>query len=412
MTFQQLNFNQAKEIVSIDGSKLNILPECFKNNFEIVRIAIINSLGYDVLRFASPALKNNYKIVSIAVKRWGCALQYASERLRNNKRIVMFAVREHGVALEYASDRLRNDKEVVMIAISEHDQAIYYASENLRGDREVIYTATSISKYYSIAISYASKDLQNDKDLILYAITHNAALLQYASPTLLNDREVIFTAISRNGQAICYASENLRGDKELALLAISNTISNHFYSPDYYYDSYDKIWKEPIISFLSGNLRHDIDVVIAAVKNDKNSLDYITTEFIVSNYKVVVYAINIYGTDMLNYVPCDNYIDEKLIQSNPPLEEDHEYELHYNDEMCEDTYSKFYNHIKENIQRYENFSVFLQGVCIPKSQSTLQKYDFFHSVDFLKSIADFTGTIISANDYYIYKSVSQQLGLS
>lgn len=71
MTLPTLDFNKVKELVSIDGSKLSNVPECFKNNFEIVRIAIINGRSGKELSFASPTLKDNYKIVSIAVKKWG-----------------------------------------------------------------------------------------------------------------------------------------------------------------------------------------------------------------------------------------------------------------------------------------------------------------------------------------------------
>ena len=125
-----------------------------------------------------------------------------------------------------------------------------------------------------------------------------------------------------------------------------------------------------------------------------------------------MYAIFTSGIDVKTFIPHDNCILEKFINCNPPDEEDPEYELYYNNMWGDNTYYKFYDHIKENIQKYENFLVFMYGVCIPRPHSILNKYDFFHSIYFLKSIADFTGIIISDNDYHIYKSVSQMLDLS
>ena len=74
-------------------------------------------------------------------------------------------------------------------------------------------------------------------------------------------------------------------------------------------------------------------------------------------------------------------------------------------------YNNIYVHIQETIHTYENFLVFLQGVCISRSKSITQKlknHGPHHYIKFLKLIGDFTG-IVYRNDYNVYKNVSRKI---
>ena len=57
----------------------------------------------------------------------GQALQFASEKLRDDWRIVMMAVSQNCLALQYASHRLCGDREIVMAAVLQD------VSEGLQG---------------------------------------------------------------------------------------------------------------------------------------------------------------------------------------------------------------------------------------------------------------------------------------
>ena len=57
-------------------------------------------------------IRNDRKVVLIAVDRVGEALGDASEELRGDKEVVMAAVQRDGAALRFASSALRGDKEV------------------------------------------------------------------------------------------------------------------------------------------------------------------------------------------------------------------------------------------------------------------------------------------------------------
>jgi hypothetical protein len=287
----------------------------------------------------------------------------------------MLAVNNHGYALRYASDTLQNDKDVVSAAVNNH----------------------------SIAFIFASNALRNDKQIVLMAITNNPDLLMYASDTLKNDREVVYTAISKAGRAFEYVSDHLKNDKELAILAINN--SHYDTWEDCHYENDE--FRQLTFDFIHETLKYDIDVVMAAVKNNGFVLYYISNKFIRSNYKIVVYAINTSGLDVLSHVPPDNCTVEKIKHKY--------YHVNYGEyseiyETSKHTCYNLYDYLKENIQIHESFLVFIYGILIPRSQSILHKYDYFHSIHFLKLIVDFTG-MIYGNDYRIYKSVFDQVHL-
>ena len=65
-------------------------------------LAEVKQNGF-ALEYASPALKNDPRIVVEAVKQTGTALHYASEALQNDWRIVVEAVMQNGWALQYSS---------------------------------------------------------------------------------------------------------------------------------------------------------------------------------------------------------------------------------------------------------------------------------------------------------------------
>jgi hypothetical protein len=120
----------------------------------------------------------------------------------------------------------------------------------------------------------------------------------------------------------------------------------------------------PAIYHVSNTLLHDIDFVFRAVNTNGHLLKNISEEIIISNYKLIVYAINTSGIDVLVYVPHDNYCmikkktrgygcyHTKYSINKSGIIASSKY---YTGDKSYSTYYKFYDHIKENIQRYERF---------------------------------------------------------
>ena len=59
--------------------------------------------------------KKDKKIVLIAVKQSGYALEYADEKLKADKKFILAAVKQDVSALEYVDDSLKNDPDILAI---------------------------------------------------------------------------------------------------------------------------------------------------------------------------------------------------------------------------------------------------------------------------------------------------------
>lgn len=223
----------------------------------------------------SPDQKNIQELN--AVRESGLTLKTLSEELRNDRDIVMAAISQNGYAVRYASDNLRNDKEIIETAIKNSKYAFQYASVELRADKDIV---THAIQKDGAALQYASNELCADRDIVMAAVNDKSYTLQYASPELRADTEVVLAAVTNNGAALQYANIELRSNKEIVLAA--GTAGAEFVINDRIIE--DNIEKQQAIAEvtidgmnlknMSQELRSDRDVIMAAVKQNGNSLQY------------------------------------------------------------------------------------------------------------------------------------------
>lgn len=256
---------------------------------------------------------------------------------------------------------------------------------------------------YECKYIYASDFIYN-KSIVMEAVAKHPTDLCNVSKELRNDIEIVYLAVSKDGNTFRYASKYLRNDKDLALLAISNS----------YYDQFDEnsFGKHLTFYYLSETLKNDMDIIIAAVKNEGFVLYYLSNELIMSNLKLVVYAINTSGIKVLSCVPYDGCTVEKDYYFVDEFGNHHLIGGLSNYNLNDHTYDYVYIHIKESIQTYENFLLFLHGVSAPRSESITRKlktHGPYHSINNLRLIGKFAG-VIHSNDYIIYKSVFSKVG--
>ncbi len=106
---QNLNLNNKKEIieeVSNNGYSLSLVPLNFRDDFDVVYSAVSNNVC-------------------------GVALKFASPRLRSDRRIVLEAVKNYGEAIEYASPYFDDDREVVTTAVKNQSEDSYPWGESV-----------------------------------------------------------------------------------------------------------------------------------------------------------------------------------------------------------------------------------------------------------------------------------------
>lgn len=221
-------------------------PAHIKDDEKILLLAI-KSTGH-ALMFASPRLKDNNELVLTAVTQNGRALEFVSPRLRDDDTTVMRAVTQNGVALHYASPRLQDDETLVNVAVKNNGIALRYASNRLRQHLNTVVTALKQQpgmleevpaplKYNEtivmaavtqngLALMFASKQFKNKANIVLTAVKQNGLSLEYASPRLKDQENIVLTAIKQNGLSLEYASPRLK-----ALWQNGETLSNTQQSP-------------------------------------------------------------------------------------------------------------------------------------------------------------------------------------
>lgn len=130
-----------KAIVSVresNGLCFENLSEDLRNNIDVVRETSLCNRWQ--LKFAG---KRAYVKL---IKEDPGLLKFASEQLKDDKKVVLLAVKGNGMALKFASDTLKDDEEVVMTAILENSFAIHRASIRLQNDPTIFMRAHKWSR--------------------------------------------------------------------------------------------------------------------------------------------------------------------------------------------------------------------------------------------------------------------------
>ena len=188
-------------LVSRDGMKLQHLKDTWRDDEDVVRVAISQE---------------------------PLAVVYASERLCKDKKLTIHALKELGncaaLGLSLLDDTHKSDKEVVLAAVRRDGLALKAASEALRDDRDVVAAAIAQSGW---AYAYASERLRADKSLAVEAMRGNGCALGMASECLRDDELVVMVAVKCLGSALRFASARLRAKRSVVLAAIQQDPSPH-----------------------------------------------------------------------------------------------------------------------------------------------------------------------------------------
>lgn len=78
---------------------------------------------------------------------------FTSSEIRNNKKIVLLALKNNGNLLKYVPDSLKHDKELVLTAVNQNYLAIQYINNELVEDKAIL---KSFNKHLNL-LSHKSK---------------------------------------------------------------------------------------------------------------------------------------------------------------------------------------------------------------------------------------------------------------
>lgn len=202
---------QAREILSVDGSRIQdatheirdnpdlitLALETFSGAYGCASIGVQSSLAISIraiiidpenLKHAPIEIQTVSEIVMLAVKKNGIMLQFASSCLRNNYDIVWEAVNQNGRAYVFASDELKQDRNLAILAVSSYGRTLRLVPANLRSDPEVVWAAVKENPY---SIEFASKEIRSDFEFMKAVINEDKkswrGLISFAPPDINAD---------------------------------------------------------------------------------------------------------------------------------------------------------------------------------------------------------------------------------
>lgn len=302
--------------------------------------------GYIALLLSDDIICDNKELVMIA-KEHGFyrGFHLISERLLNDPEIALaFA---HCNRYEYTkiSKSLRDDPELMLKAIIINPRIYCSLPVKVKVNRDILleiarndpYELTSLIRYKirkeyleplqndkylasivaetapSVLKEFFSEEILKDEEIQSIAfqfsdrkqckkrLSENTWALQYVDPLYwLNDRKLVKKALHENGYLLSVLPESYQADKELVMIAVKNYPNALDYCSEELLDDIDVITaalqedSEEVLSYASERLQSDYDLVYKAVKIDALNLQFASDE-LRDNRDIVIRALKTYG---------------------------------------------------------------------------------------------------------------------
>lgn len=298
-----------------------------------------------LLKEASTRLRDDDKLVMLAVQRCGTALKYASERLRDDDSTVQMACQNDIYALEFASARLRDSTDFMKIFFQRNGDSLAFASDRLKDDVEMVKTCRNSKNLLRFVSPRIYKDIEIIKELVQingtiigiseeyrnnYDIVKLAfktpsgqiPVLKYVGERLRDNEEIVKLGLQKSSHAMKYVSARLRDHEEIAKGMI---MAPYIETPGFKY--------------LSERLRKQEDLVLQAVQRNGLWLEF-ADESLRDNDNIVKVAVQQNGdalefaserlqnVDEIVFEACklkDHHIDDEfdLIKHHRMYDDEH-----------------------------------------------------------------------------------------
>jgi len=316
------------DIIYRDLENLDFIPQKCRDSKEFIK-EFINKYGdTSIMSIASDNLRNDTELIYMAINSDGESLKYINEFYRDNEEIVRIAIKEYpSECYEYISERLRNKKEIIMECINilklsnskyyyEHNNILRNISNINRSDKEIVLPLLEMNKR---DFKYVSEELKKDKEFILTYLNIITLSNDYDYKDFLlnlphfnNDKEIVLASIKKHDNNIFYMSNILKQDKDFLLLCLNiHRIYNHNY--EYFY-----------INDLLFNFRDDKEIVLAILKKYGSNIKYVSDRLKKDKDVILTAIVNCYyeidKTRNSNSYKFQ-YLQEKNIKINNILNE-------------------------------------------------------------------------------------------
>ena len=208
------------------------------------------------------------------LKQYPLELKSFPFEVQDDEELICIAVKKNGLALQYASERLRNNYEIVMIAVKKNGLALQFASEELKNNDEIVAQAILSA---GDALKFVPVELQKNRALILNASRNCKA--EFIPEQFLADEDIAWNLIKHDYRAFQYLSGELRKDLDLIIAVIQFDVDMLMYVPEEVLNDRAKVLQ--LVSERAGSLAYvfdefkdDKEIALAAMHADGSPCGY------------------------------------------------------------------------------------------------------------------------------------------
>ena len=174
--------------------------------------------------------------------------------LKNNKKLMILAIKMYSYIFSYASDKLKHDEEFIIAALKNDHENIYYVPQDMLFNKKIAITLfqTQIGKttIYQTDLNLFPPIIQSDKEVAHYAVKANSRNFKFVSNELKDDKEISLIAITQQPHMFELVSSRLVSDKDFICTAVELNTRN--------------------LEFVSNKFKTDYEVIIASVPKNKH----------------------------------------------------------------------------------------------------------------------------------------------
>jgi len=244
----------------------------YSSIFEFVPIELRDDLSFseqyindnlDNLEYAGPKIKSDRNLIKNYLSKRGDIIKYVKDYFYNDVELAGIAVKNNGLSLEYFSEEIQNNFEIVNTAILENPFSLEFASSQLKDNLNIVLTAIENNGF---ALEFASEKYRDDEDIVSKAISYkrNEELGWGGWGELLRKKS--------SGGAFKFASERIKCITELSIIALKN---EGVYGTPNSWGTFDHESEKPLFAYLSENVKNDKNVVLIAIENNLDCIQYI-----------------------------------------------------------------------------------------------------------------------------------------
>jgi hypothetical protein len=214
-----------------NGLKYSDIPDVFKNDREIKKIAVENRPNALIFMTSEDKIINDYELMKIGLNRYFTAFEYLEDEFKT-LRIFKYAVELNGCAIEYAPKEIKKNRDLIVAAVRNTPRSLEFLTheDKIINDYELI----KIALNKNVAVFKHLGDEFKTLELFKYAVTINGCAIKYAPKEIKKNRDLIEAAVENNPLAINYVCKPLRTDIKIIEIYNNNSYKLRNHHPSKY----------------------------------------------------------------------------------------------------------------------------------------------------------------------------------